>query len=1028
MTIKTRAELAALRDGISAAYDPDKTRVRMCLTGCRAYGAADVFDRFAAEIKTRRLQKTVDLVATGCHGFCSKAPSLAIDPQGIFYQQVSPDDVPEIIEKTILKGQIIEHLVYRDPGTGQSHPQRSSIPFFKAQERKVLRNCGQIDPRDINQYILRDGYAAIAKVLGRMTPDKVIAEIEASGLRGRGGAGFPTFLKWSLARKEKSQPKYLICNGDEGDPGAFMDRGVMEGDPHSVIEGMMIAAYAIGASDGYIYVRAEYPIAVEHLTIAIAQARELGLLGKNILELGFDFDLTVKEGAGAFVCGEETALIASIEGKRGTPQSRPPFPTTAGLWGQPTCINNVETLASATVIMLRGAQAYRDFGEGRSRGTKIFSLAGKVNNTGLVEVPMGIPMRHLIYDIGGGITGGKRLKAVQMGGPAGGCVPAQYIDLPITYESLTQVGAIMGSGGVIVLDENNCMVDIARYFVEFCAKESCGKCTPCRVGVKRMQEILTRMTKGESRPGDLELLEEAALVIKDASFCGLGQNAPNPVLSTLQYFRNEFTEHIEDFYCRSFVCKNLYVAPCVEICPVKTDARGYIMKIAEGRYDEALALAAANNPFPGICGRVCHHPCEGRCRRGDLDEPIAIRELKRFVADYALKHNKQRRADDVRQQAKQNGAVTPEKTKKIAVVGGGPAGLTAATRLAGWGYAVTVFDAGQKPGGAMITGIPAYRLPRDILEMEIDAIRDRGVMINSGVKIRSGPALQKIIRGYDAVLLATGAALNHRLNIPGENTLGVVYGLDFLRDVNLGVPTSVGSRVIIVGGGNVAIDAARAARRLGATQVAILYRRTRAEMPADREEIADAEAEDIRLDMLIAPTRIARVGDELMVTCVDMILGEHDASGRRRPVPVKGSEFTTAADTVIIAAGYGPDKNMLHSAAKNVFTAGDMINGATTVIQAVASGQAAAEAIDTYLWGEALEPPKRGTRETGLIPERRRFGEEEYAASTEPRNEPKHLSPTRRKNTFDEAEAVFTENQAVREAMRCLRCNTRPED
>jgi NADH-quinone oxidoreductase subunit F len=1017
--LKSAGELEVLRKKLQSGRDPDKIRVRICMTGCRAYGSAEIRDAFRAEIKKRKLGRTVEVVETGCHGFCSKAPAQIIDPLDIFYQQVSPADVPEIIESTIIGSGVVKRLVYTDPATGKPHPTSAQIPFFKAQERMVLRNCGRIDPREINQYIESNGYAALAKALKNMTPDKVIDELEAAGLRGRGGAGFPTFLKWRLAKKERADQKYIICNGDEGDPGAFMDRGVMEGDPHAVIEGMLIGGYAIGASRGYIYVRAEYPIAVEHLKLAIKQAENFGFLGKNILGTGFDFELTVKEGAGAFVCGEETALIASIEGKRGTPSPRPPFPTTAGLWGKPTCINNVETFANVTLIVLDGARVYRDFGTGKSRGTKIFSLAGKVNNTGLVEVPMGLPLRTLIYDIGGGITGNKKLKAVQMGGPSGGTVPVEHLDLPITYDSLAKVGAIMGSGGVIVLDENNCMVDIARYFLEFSAAESCGKCTPCRVGTKRMLETLTRMTKGEAVLDDIPVLSEAAEVIKDAALCGLGQNAPNPVLSTLRYFQEEFAEHIEQGVCRSFVCSELYTAPCVETCPVNTDARGYIAKISEGLYDEALEIAKARNPFPGICGRVCHHPCEGRCRRADIDSPVAIRSLKRFVADYELKANpspkKARHPRFIR-------------GKRAAVVGAGPSGLAAANELAGWGYRVTVFEADKKAGGAMQTGIPPYRLPREILAREVSDIKARGVVIKTNTRVGRDIRFSDLARDYDAVLLAVGANVNNKLNIPGENKQGVFYGLDFLRDVNLGKKIKIGRRVIVIGGGNVAIDSARTAKRLGARDVAILYRRSRGEMPADIDEVADAEAEGVTLDMLIAPERIGRVKDELMVSCLEVVLGEQDASGRRRPLPVEGSNFTVAADTVIIAAGYGPDKTILKHVGKNVFACGDLVHGTTSVIQAVASGLNAAEAIDAFLTGETVVPAY-GAKDRGIgePSERRWAGEDDYQASAEPRNTSKKLPERLLKTTFKEARGVFSEKQAISEAMRCLRCNQKEE-
>ncbi|MEK7290271.1 MAG: NuoF family protein, partial [Planctomycetota bacterium] len=467
----------------------------ICTTGCRALGAEEVYKAFKSEIAKQSLADKVEIVDTGCQGLCARAPVLTIEPMGVFYGRVLETDVPDIIAKTVLKGEIIERLCYTE--AGKRTPYIKDVPFYSKQKKIVLRNCGSINPKSIEEYILRDGYAAISKALSTMTPDSVIAEMKNSGLRGRGGAGFPTGNKWEFVKNATGDIKYLICNGDEGDPGAFMDRAVLEGDPHSVIEGMLIGAYAIGARKGIIYVRAEYPIAVEHLTIAIEQAKHLGLLGENILGSKFSFDVDIKMGAGAFVCGEETALIASIEGKRGMPRPRPPFPATSGLWGKPTNINNVETLANVPIVILQGSEYYKAIGTGSSKGTKIFALAGNVKNTGLVEVPMGTTLREIVFDIGGGIPGKKQFKAAQMGGPSGGCVPAQHLDLPIDYETVKEVGAIMGSGGLIVMDDTASMVEIARYFMEFCQDESCGKCVPCRVGTKRMLDILTRITEGK---------------------------------------------------------------------------------------------------------------------------------------------------------------------------------------------------------------------------------------------------------------------------------------------------------------------------------------------------------------------------------------------------------------------------------------------------------------------------------------------------------------------------------------------------
>lgn len=549
--LKNTEELVKFRKSIETERRPDMIRIFICTTGCRALGAEEVYNVLKSEIKKQSLENKVEVVDTGCQGLCARAPVLTIEPMGIFYGRATETDVAEIISQTILKGEIIERLCYTE--TGKRIPYIKDIPFYSKQKKIVLKNCGNINPKSINEYILREGYAALSKVLTGMTPDEVINEIKNSGLRGRGGAGFPTGNKWEFVRKAAGDIKYIICNGDEGDPGAFMDRAVLEGDPHSVIEGMLVGAYAIGSRKGIIYVRAEYPIAVEHLKIAIEQARSLGLLGGNILDTNFSFDLDIKMGAGAFVCGEETALIASIEGKRGMPRPRPPFPATSGLWGKPTNINNVETFANVPVVILRGSEFFKSIGTQTSKGTKIFALAGNVKNTGLVEVPMGTTLREIVFDIGGGVPGRKKFKAAQMGGPSGGCVPAQHLDLQIDYETVKEVGAIMGSGGLIVMDDSTSMVEIARYFMEFCQDESCGKCVPCRIGTKRMLDILTRITKGEGKKEDISLLKELAEVTKMASLCGLGQTAANPVLSTIRYYINEYEELIDKKHAQADV-------------------------------------------------------------------------------------------------------------------------------------------------------------------------------------------------------------------------------------------------------------------------------------------------------------------------------------------------------------------------------------------------------------------------------------------------------------------------------------------
>jgi len=524
-------------------------------TGCSSSNSEQIAQNFEKELKEYGLDKEVLVERTGCFGLCALGPVVIVYPEGAFYSMVKPEDVHEIVTEHLLKGRVVKRLLYHEAIDEGRLKSLDEVPFYQKQLRVALRNCGVINPENIDEYIAFDGYKALEKVLTEMTPQEVIDTITKSGLRGRGGAGFPTGRKWQFAANSKSDQKYVLCNADEGDPGAFMDRSILEGDPHSVIEAMAIAGYAIGANQGYIYVRAEYPIAVKRLVIAIGQARQYGLLGKNILGTGFDFDLEVRLGAGAFVCGEETALMRSIEGKRGMPTPRPPFPAVKGVFGKPTVLNNVETYANICQIILKGPEWFSSMGTEKSKGTKVFALGGKINNTGLVEVPMGTTMREVIYDIGGGIPNGRKFKAAQTGGPSGGCIPASEIDVPIDYDNLTALGSMMGSGGLIVMDDTTCMVDIARFFMDFIVDESCGKCTPCREGTKRMLEILERICNGEGKEGDIEQLENLANIIKDSALCGLGQTAPNPVLSTLRYFRDEYEAHIKEKRCPEGACK-----------------------------------------------------------------------------------------------------------------------------------------------------------------------------------------------------------------------------------------------------------------------------------------------------------------------------------------------------------------------------------------------------------------------------------------------------------------------------------------
>jgi NADH-quinone oxidoreductase subunit F len=1003
-----------------------------CGSGCP--GSEQVRQRLEEEIKNAGLK--IRVKPTGCHGFCQQGPTVILEPEDIFYCKVTEDDVTEIVQKHLQNNQLVDRLLYVDPTTGKAIPHYTDVKFFQEQERVVLHNCGHINPENIDEYITAGGYESLKKVLLKMKPEDVIDEIKRSGMRGRGGAGFSTGTKWEICHNTPSDQKYMICNADEGDPGAFMDRSILEADPHAVLEGMSIAAYAIGASEGYVYVRAEYPLAVKRIKTALAQAQEKGFSGKNVLGSDFDLNIHVKEGAGAFVCGEETALIASIESKRGMPRPRPPYPPTFGLDGKPTVINNTKTLATIPIIINRGADWFASIGTEKCKGTAVFALTGKIANSGLVEVPMGTPLSHIIYNVGGGIPRGRSLKAVQTGGPSGGCIPARFMDTPIEYETLAKLGSIMGSGGMVVMDEATCMVEVARYFLSFTQSESCGKCTPCRLGTRQMLEILTRITEGKGRDEDIDTLLSIAKTVKECSLCQLGQTAPNPVLSTINYFRDEYEAHIKEKKCPAAVCEALMISPCQHTCPAGINIPKYVAYIAEGDYKSSIETIRERNPFAAVCGRICHHPCEGRCRRGELDEPVAIRSLKRFAADWYAEHGKEL------------GKVKPfpiTKNQKVAVVGAGPTGLSCGYFLAQAGYPVTVFEALPVGGGMLSVAIPEFRLPRTAIEQDIDYIVKKGVDIKYNTPITTNFTVEHLKNnGYAAVFIAAGAQRSQRLGIPGEveDIEGLYYGLRFLRDVRLGREVKVGKKVAIIGGGNVALDAARTSLRLGADETSIYYRRSRDEMPVSDVEYEEAVDEGININFLVSPTRI--VSDNWKVSgiqCTRMQLGEPDDSGRRRPVPITGSEFTVTADTVIAAVGQAPDlsflppdsalertrwetlvtdSNTLATNIPGIFAGGDFVTGPDMVVNAVAAGRRGAIAIDKYLRKDTsrVEIYDKKTKVEGARPP-----ELDETWENQPRTKVDTLPLPERRASFAEIELGFSEEVAQREAKRCLRCD-----
>jgi len=1029
--ITTVEDLNSIRDSVQArelgSARGSREQVLLCAGGgCIASGESLVKKALIDTLRKYRLGKRIAVVETGCLGPCAGGPVMIVGSDNTFYQKLTPAAASEIVEKHLAGGTIIDKYTYRQGPDSKSVPSAADIEFFRKQTRIVLRNCGRIDPNSIEDYIGNDGYQAMAKALCFMTPDEVIDQMKRSGLRGRGGAGFPTGQKWEYASRSPGPVKYILCNADEGDPGAYMDRSVLEGDPHSIIEGMIIGAFAIGAEQGYVYVRAEYPLAVIRLQNAIESARGAGILGKNILQSGFSFDLEIRMGSGAFVCGEETALMASIEGRRGEPRPRPPFPAQQGLWNKPTVLNNVETFANVPVIILNGSDEFAKTGTAKSKGTKVFALAGAINQTGLVEVPVGISLADVVYEIGGGIPRGKSFKAAQLGGPSGGCIPLNHINVPLDYDSLIELGAIMGSGGLIVMDEDTCMVDVARFFLDFVQDESCGKCSPCREGTRRMLQILERISNGHGREGDVELLIAIGKHIKSTALCGLGQTAPNPVLSTIRYFRHEYDAHIRGHQCPAGVCKGLTRAPCQSACPAHVDIPGYISLIGEKRYKEALNLHRERNPFASVCARVCFHTCENRCRRSSIDQPVAIRSLKRFLIE-------QEKAPVV-PVVKSNDT---NAERKIAIIGAGPAGLTCAYFLARLGYNPRIFEAAQKPGGMLIQAIPAYRLPRNILAREVKMIMDLGVKIEYGRNFGRDISLESLKdEGYDAICIAAGTPSGITPSISGVGSHGVVEALDFLRQFNMTGKAEIGKKVVVVGGGNAAIDAARTALRLGA-RVSIVYRRTREEMPAYAEEIQEAEREGVRIITLVNPVEVITANGSVKgLRCEKMRPGAFDSSGRRSPFG-SGETIFLRTDKVIFALGQRLDTKTIfpglspeteqsqriiadpvngRTSIPWIFAAGDAVSGPSSVVEAIGAGERAAVGIDAFFTGESHAFWR--TEHENIT-----YFDPDADPSDSRRANVKLLRPVERKAGFIEVELSWSEKVAIAQAQRCMRCD-----
>jgi NADH-quinone oxidoreductase subunit F len=1047
--IQDIAAFNEVREAGLAKLLPSKPRIGVGMGTCGSgNGAEAVYHAFASEVDARGL--AVQVAPVGCFGFCAEEPLVNLWVPGrplLILHRVQPNHVDAILgglgqgkvpppELVLCKVEEWDHLTgHVKYGYGYPElPHWHEVPFFKGQVKIVLRNCGLINPDDIEEYIAIGGYQALYKVLIDSNPAAVIEQVKAAKLRGRGGAGYLTGNKWEFLRAAPGPEKYLVCNADEGDPGAYMNRNEIESDPHSLIEGMAIAGYVTGAAKGILYVRAEYPLAVLRLERAIEQARAYGVLGENVLGRGFRFDLDLVEGAGAFVCGEETALIASLEDQSGRPRSRPPFPAQRGLWGKPTNINNVETWYNVAPIVSKGPAWFTETGSPKSAGTKVFSLVGKVKSTGLVEMPLGTPIGKFIYDIGEGGTNGRDIKAIQTGGPSGGCIPADMFETPVDYESLAQLGSIMGSGGMVVMDADNCMVDVARYFIEFTHSESCGKCVPCRVGLDKALRMLNRLTEGTATLADLDSLDELCRMVRDTSLCGLGQSAPNPVLTTLRHFRHEFEDHIVAKRCRAGVCEDLALSPCENSCPLHMNIPRFLQLYKEGKLEDAFLSVILDNPLPASTGRVCQHPCDDRCRRAAIDEAVNMRDVHRLIADSVLL------TDRFHPMVERLLGLRKEPTgREVAVVGAGPTGLTCAYYLALLGHAVTVYDSRPEAGGMLRYALPEYRLPKAVLAKEIELIERVGVRFQLGTAVGESPSLNDLAHQYDAVFLAIGTWKEAWVYLPGTELSGVIPALPFLEGVARDEKLPVGRRVVVIGGGNAAIDSARTARRTGA-DVTVIYRRERKDMPAIPEETEAAEHEGVQFLFLAAPHRI--VGDKQgAVKAIEVVktkLGEFDTSGRRRPV-LTDEVVRVECDTVILAVGEKVDPDFckasglkvkeagtieidrytLETSRERFYAGGDLVTGASNVSNAMRYGRQAARKIDKRLMGvkrvDSLWPPFDYSMEPPEKP------------AECPRHVPAEVPAKERATSSVEVSLGLHPVAALEETARCLRCDIHGE-